>query len=63
VHIDDARAMRGAPNVDSRSTGTTMRDYLRASDLSLLPEEVIALHDDETASGDRILRFGDRLAT
>jgi hypothetical protein len=48
VNVDDARARRGAPNVDSHCTGTTMRDYLRVSDLSRVPEDVIALYDDQT---------------
>jgi hypothetical protein len=48
VNIDDARGRVGAPNVDSACTGTTMRDYLRATDLEHLPEEVIQLYDDET---------------
>ena len=34
VHKGDAAARRGAANLDSRCTGTTMRDYLRASDLA-----------------------------
>jgi hypothetical protein len=50
VHVDDARAHRGAPNVDSHCTGTTMRDYLRVTDLSLVPEDVIRLHDDGTGA-------------
>jgi len=62
VHLDDAAARRGAANIDSRSTGTTMRDYICAADGSLLPDDVVALYDDSTATGDRILRFGDRLA-
>jgi hypothetical protein len=45
VNIDDALVQRGAPNVDSACTGTTMRDYLRVRDLAHLPEAVIALHD------------------
>ena len=61
VHLDDVIAGRGAPNLDSRCTGTTMRDYLRASDLQHLPENVIALYDDDSASVDRVLYFGDRL--
>jgi hypothetical protein len=61
VHLDDVVTRRGAPNVDSRSTGTTMRDYLRASDLQHLPEDVIRLYDDDSASPDRVLYFGDRL--
>ncbi|QKV17931.1 hypothetical protein [Oricola thermophila] len=62
VHLDDASRHRGAPNVDARCTGTTMRDYLRASDLTHLPEEVIALYDDDTADAEKVLYFGERLA-
>lgn len=62
VHLDDVAARNGAPNVDSKCTGTTMRDYLRASDLAKLPDELIALYDDGTGGDDRILAFGDRLA-
>ena len=62
VHFDDVVARRGAPNIDSRSTGTTMRDYLRASDLQRLPEDIIRLYDDESAATGRVLVFGDRLA-
>jgi len=62
VHIDDVAARRGAPNIDSRCTGTTMRDYLCAADGSLLPEELVSLYDDGTATEDKVLRFGDRLA-
>jgi hypothetical protein len=62
VHYDDVVNRRGAPNVDSRSTGTTMRDYLRASDLSHLPDEAIALYDDASARSESVLYFGDALA-
>lgn len=62
VHYDDVLQRQGAPNVDSRSTGTTMRDYLRASDLAHLPEEAIAQYDDGSSSDERVLYFGDRLA-
>jgi hypothetical protein len=61
VHYDDIMQRRGAQNIDSRCTGTTMRDYLRASDLSHLPEEAIALYDDASAIGARVLHFGDKL--
>jgi hypothetical protein len=62
LHVDDARQKQGAPNIDSRCTGTTMRDYVRAADLATMPDDVVSLYDDETASGDRILNFGDRMA-
>ena len=45
VHIDDVWGRIGAPNVDSACTGTTMRDYLRGSDLSHVPDEAVALYD------------------
>jgi hypothetical protein len=62
VHLDDAAAGAGATNVDSRCTGTTMRDYRRARDLAPLPEEIVALYDDASATADKVLVFGDRLA-
>lgn len=62
VHLDDVAARRGAPNLDSRCTGTTMRDYICAADGRLLPEELVSLYDDGTATTDKVLRFGDRLA-
>jgi len=44
VHIDDAVSRRGASNIDSACTGTTMEDYLRGTDLAHLPHEVIAMY-------------------
>lgn len=59
VHIDDVSAHRGAVNVDARCTGTTMRDYVRASDKQGLPDDLIKTYDDGTeAVGNRILRYG-----
>lgn len=34
----------GAPNIDSRCTGTTLGDYLRGSDFQKLPDALIAKH-------------------
>jgi hypothetical protein len=50
VHIDDVVERKGAPNIDSECTGTTLRDYLRGTDLAHLPEEVVASYDDDTHS-------------
>ncbi len=55
VDLDDARAGRGAPNLDSRCTGTTMRDYLCASDLSAMPEDVVKQYDDGTGAAGRLV--------
>jgi hypothetical protein len=63
VHYDDVVARSGAPNIDSRCTGTTMRDYLRSTDLAHLPDDVLKLYDDGTEIADHILYFGERLAT
>jgi len=45
VHLDDVWGRIGAPNIDSACTGTTMRDYLRGTDLSHVPDEAVALYD------------------
>ena len=63
VHFDDVAARRGAPNVDARCTGTTMRDYVAARDLSPLPEDVVKLYDDGTEIDGGVLVFGDRLVS
>ena len=49
VHRGDLEQGRGAPNVDSRCTGTVLRDFLSGVDLSRLPADVIAKYDDESA--------------
>lgn len=45
VQLDDVVTQRGAPNIDSYCTGSTMGDYLRCSDLVHLPEQVTAAYD------------------
>lgn len=50
VHLDDVRGRRGAPQVDEACTGTTMRDYLRCIDHERLPDELVALYDDDSAA-------------
>lgn len=60
VHEDDVKAKQGAPIVDEECTGTTMRDYLRGTDLAHLPEQLVALYDDGTGSrGDLIYQNKD----
>jgi len=55
VHAGDVAHRLGAPNVDSHCTGTTMRDYLRVTDHVRLPEELIALYDDGTGGGGKLV--------
>jgi hypothetical protein len=47
VNIDDVASRRGAPNVDSACTGTTMGDYLRGTDLTHVPEELYAMYETQ----------------
>jgi len=49
VNIDDVEEHRGAPNVDSACTGTTMGDYLRGTDLAHLPEKYFAMYETQPA--------------
>jgi hypothetical protein len=42
VNLQDILARREASNVDSACTGTTLRDFLRATDLARIPEDVAA---------------------
>ena len=45
VHVDDVASFRGAPNVDSACTGTTMMDYLRGSDFTHLPADLVGSYE------------------
>jgi hypothetical protein len=42
VHLGDVRQLRGAENIDSYSTGTTMDDYLQATTFAHLPPAATA---------------------
>jgi len=57
VHYDDVAGRIGAPNIDSACTGTTMRDYLCASDLTRLPEKIVAEYDQQPPASDAELVF------
>jgi hypothetical protein len=48
VHIDDVLAHTGARNFDSRCTGTTMRDYLRCTDLQRIPDLIVRSYENGT---------------
>jgi hypothetical protein len=45
VHIADVRSRHGAKNIDSQCTGTTLRDYLRCTDLAKIPESLVYEYD------------------
>ena len=44
VHLGDLIARRGARNVDSKCTGSAINDYLQASTLDHVPDEVQAMY-------------------
>ncbi len=56
VHIDDVRARRGAVNVDADCTGTTLRDFVRCTDLDPMPEELAAEYEAEALARVRQVR-------
>jgi hypothetical protein len=57
VDLDDVKDKRGAPNIDSECTGTSLRDFLKGTDLSRIPEDVVSLYNDGTeGAGDLIYR-------
>jgi hypothetical protein len=49
VNVVDLAEGVGAPNIDSACTGTTLRDFIRASDLAPLPEAIIAAYEQARA--------------
>ncbi|WP_113705304.1 hypothetical protein [Nonomuraea lactucae] len=51
VHLDDVRARRGAPNVDARCTGTTLRDFARCADLAPMPEDLALEYEAAALAG------------
>ena len=48
VHVSDLRGGRGAVNVDSACTGSSIRDFVCAADLSPMPADVVELFVDGT---------------
>ena len=57
VNFNDVLAKRGAPNLDSQCTGTSLRDFVRASDFASMPEEV-ALQYDPAGPQDGVAVYG-----
>ncbi len=45
VHLDEVLSKGGAPNLDSACTGTSLRDFMRGSDLQRMPEEIVSTYD------------------
>jgi hypothetical protein len=62
VNIADVQAHAGPANVDSHSTGTTLRDFLRSDTYVQLPDEVIAGYD-LNGSAEGVLVFDPSVLT
>jgi hypothetical protein len=45
VNAEDLTAGRGGPNVDAACTGTSLRDFMRGTDLARLPDELVRRYD------------------
>lgn len=54
VHLDDVINMRGAPNVDSAPTGTTLWELMRADDFSGIDESIIRQYDPNPPDTGRV---------
>jgi hypothetical protein len=46
VHLGDLRERKSAPNIDSKPIGTSLRDFMRGTDLTRISDDVIALYDN-----------------
>ena len=60
VHSDDVVSGRGAPNIDSECTGTSLRDFLKGTNFSRLPEEVVSQYDTEAPGEDAVLIYDSK---
>lgn len=57
VHVDDVSGRKGAPNVDSAPTGTSLRDFVRGADFAPMDENIVSLYDAGTAAtGELVFR-------
>ncbi len=57
VNEHDVRDQRGAHNVDSRCTGTNLRDFQRSSDFARLAPDLVAMYDEEPPPPDAVTLY------
>jgi hypothetical protein len=57
VDLVDLQAGISAPNIDTRSTGTSLRDFRRSKDGEPLPDDVVAKYDSGEIPEDAVLVF------
>ncbi len=46
VHLGDLRERKAATNIDSRPIGTSLRDFMRGTDLTRIPDDVVDMYDN-----------------
>lgn len=63
VNIQDLRSGKGAPNIDSAPTGTSLRDFRCARDFSPIPEDLVQSYDSELCASGEALVFRPPPAT
>jgi hypothetical protein len=57
VSLIDVRAKNGAHNLDSHPVGTSLRDFMKGTDLSPMPEDIAVAYDSpEAADGIKVYR-------
>lgn len=57
VNLKEVKTRGGAKNIDSHCTGTSLRDFMKGTDLSRIEESIVAQYDDTpTAEGVRVFR-------
>jgi hypothetical protein len=60
VHIGDIERGLGAANVDVACTGSSIRDFVRVSDFSPMPDHIVGLFDDGTEDRGDVLYVENR---
>jgi hypothetical protein len=55
VYWDEVASCSGASNVDSEPTGTSLRDFMRGTDLAPFPPEILTLYEEEIATGEGLV--------
>jgi len=57
VSLVDVKSKNGAPNLDSHPIGTSLRDFMKGTDLSAMPEDVAVAYDSpDAADGVKVYR-------
>ena len=56
VNRVDLETGRGAPNIDTEATGTSLRDFVRGTDGTQLPDELIDRYDSGSKAGELVFQ-------